>query len=105
LRTSPARCLACSLSLHDALPIFTGVGLNWTGTATVCSLLTPVFLMTLVFALLLSFPVAKRIQPKNDTATLIGALVLLVLCMFNLDRKSTRLNSSHVSISYAVFCL
>src|SRR5699024_11975754 len=25
--------------------------------------------------------------------------------MFNKDRKSTRLNSSHVSISYAVFCL
>src|SRR5207249_10996400 len=24
---------------------------------------------------------------------------------FNQDRKSTRLNSSHVSISYAVFCL
>src|SRR5699024_12711621 len=24
---------------------------------------------------------------------------------FHLDRKSTRLNSSHVSISYAVFCL
>src|SRR5699024_11299985 len=24
---------------------------------------------------------------------------------FTLDRKSTRLNSSHVSISYAVFCL
>src|SRR5699024_10771953 len=24
---------------------------------------------------------------------------------FELDRKSTRLNSSHVSISYAVFCL
>src|SRR5699024_11678033 len=24
---------------------------------------------------------------------------------FNADRKSTRLNSSHVSISYAVFCL
>src|SRR5699024_10377758 len=23
---------------------------------------------------------------------------------YNLDRKSTRLNSSHVSISYAVFC-
>src|SRR5699024_5273798 len=26
-------------------------------------------------------------------------------CIGNLDRKSTRLNSSHVSISYAVFCL
>src|SRR5438067_5892248 len=26
-------------------------------------------------------------------------------CARNSDRKSTRLNSSHVSISYAVFCL
>src|SRR5699024_12378219 len=26
-------------------------------------------------------------------------------CYWALDRKSTRLNSSHVSISYAVFCL
>src|SRR5258707_3026628 len=25
--------------------------------------------------------------------------------LFNLDRKSTRLNSSHANISYAVFCL
>src|SRR5699024_11495071 len=32
-----------------------------------------------------------------------GFIVLLLL--FVLDRKSTRLNSSHVSISYAVFCL
>src|SRR5690625_4168210 len=30
--------------------------------------------------------------------------ILLTLC-FGLDRKSTRLNSSHVAISYAVFCL
>src|SRR5699024_11938573 len=28
-----------------------------------------------------------------------------LLCDYYLDRKSTRLNSSHVSISYAVFCL
>src|SRR5207245_10676738 len=26
-------------------------------------------------------------------------------CLWHLDRKSTRLNSSHGSISYAVFCL
>src|SRR5699024_11826375 len=26
-------------------------------------------------------------------------------CKYGADRKSTRLNSSHVSISYAVFCL
>src|SRR5690606_42019952 len=37
--------------------------------------------------------------------------VVLALALFagigllNLDRKSTRLNSSHVKISYAVFCL
>src|SRR5690606_41217511 len=30
---------------------------------------------------------------------------IVVLCLFLLDRKSTRLNSSHVKISYAVFCL
>src|SRR5207249_8791869 len=35
------------------------------------------------------------------------ALVLALQIVFMLveDRKSTRLNSSHVSISYAVFCL
>src|SRR5207249_11607503 len=32
-------------------------------------------------------------------------LQLPVLVLSQLDRKSTRLNSSHVSISYAVFCL
>src|SRR3989442_8115022 len=31
--------------------------------------------------------------------------VLDELAVGNLDRKSTRLNSSHVRISYAVFCL
>src|SRR5699024_12834688 len=30
---------------------------------------------------------------------------ILTVYYFHLDRKSTRLNSSHVSISYAVFCL
>src|SRR5437879_7539169 len=33
------------------------------------------------------------------------APVLLVLGVHDLDRKSTRLNSSHRCISYAVFCL
>src|SRR5699024_12287642 len=31
--------------------------------------------------------------------------ILAAKCDGRLDRKSTRLNSSHVSISYAVFCL
>src|SRR5690554_7416103 len=36
-----------------------------------------------------------------------GALMILFIYPFGrrLDRKSTRLNSSHVRISYAVFCL
>src|SRR3712207_7881234 len=38
-----------------------------------------------------------RAQTRETPATVIGTLVL--------DRKSTRLNSSHANISYAVFCL
>src|SRR5439155_16465157 len=34
-----------------------------------------------------------------------GAKRVLYLCNRCRDRKSTRLNSSHVAISYAVFCL
>src|SRR3989442_12053100 len=30
---------------------------------------------------------------------------IIAFCRQSLDRKSTRLNSSHVRISYAVFCL
>src|SRR5258707_3780607 len=33
------------------------------------------------------------------------ALVHVVLVLAHADRKSTRLNSSHANISYAVFCL
>src|SRR5690625_5650736 len=34
-----------------------------------------------------------------------GASRMVTLALPSLDRKSTRLNSSHVAISYAVFCL
>src|SRR6266702_7482836 len=34
-----------------------------------------------------------------------GSWVLIVVLLVPVDRKSTRLNSSHVAISYAVFCL
>src|SRR5690625_5420031 len=33
------------------------------------------------------------------------SVVLVAIALLPLDRKSTRLNSSHVAISYAVFCL
>src|SRR5690625_5371129 len=42
----------------------------------------------------------------NDQLILAVPLALLTLLMaYWTDRKSTRLNSSHVAISYAVFCL
>src|SRR5438477_3997104 len=40
-------------------------------------------------------------QPERPFEGAIGPLIAMHL----LDRKSTRLNSSHMSISYAVFCL
>src|SRR5438876_2184187 len=46
-----------------------------------------------------------RITPVAQEGQDTGAGPLLVLHSFGEDRKSTRLNSSHPSISYAVFCL
>src|SRR3712207_7686391 len=36
---------------------------------------------------------------------MLTTLVLLIAALRFVDRKSTRLNSSHANISYAVFCL
>src|SRR5204863_9321357 len=44
---------------------------------------------------------AKRLV----TTTWRSPSVFSVILLIGLDRKSTRLNSSHVEISYAVFCL
>src|SRR5258708_21998271 len=54
----------------------------------------------------LSRPVHQT-QNRETLASspLLGLLQLLELLKLLLDRKSTRLNSSHQIISYAVFCL
>src|SRR5256885_17247774 len=41
----------------------------------------------------------------NTAVSRFGSLNVLVNCAGIGDRKSTRLNSSHLVISYAVFCL
>src|SRR5688500_8801111 len=48
----------------------------------------------------------QRLQPgRNVGVVLVGAPILRVLALrYAVDRKSTRLNSSHLVISYAVFC-
>src|SRR2546426_3392352 len=46
-----------------------------------------------------AYVIPRQHQDTVGLATLLGILVL------TRDRKSTRLNSSHLVISYAVFCL
>src|SRR3712207_9331806 len=67
-----------TLSLHDALPIFTALLARRGGTASRIDLLREVWGHS-----------AAVVTRTVDTQ----------------DRKSTRLNSSHANISYAVFCL
>src|SRR2546430_13443008 len=43
--------------------------------------------------------------PPGQTGNIVIRLPLPPGCLPTLDRKSTRLNSSHSQISYAVFCL
>src|SRR3712207_8095468 len=43
--------------------------------------------------------------PHNPTGKVFTRAELGILAALAIDRKSTRLNSSHANISYAVFCL
>src|SRR5438876_3723751 len=49
--------------------------------------------------------VVQRVGPAADRPEGVGGSRLLPTPSGRSDRKSTRLNSSHPSISYAVFCL
>src|SRR5690625_6397053 len=56
------------------------------------------------FGLLFSVTDWQLWQPLDESISLIAGAAIPAMLMA-LDRKSTRLNSSHVAISYAVFCL
>src|SRR2546430_5240383 len=75
-----------TLSLHDALPI----------SAHLCQLLHQVRLRV---------QAARGVDDHDVAAVTCGALDRVVRNRGGVDRKSTRLNSSHSQISYAVFCL
>src|SRR3712207_8375317 len=49
-----------------------------------------------------AIPIADPGQQADTKETYLGVPILLC---DEIDRKSTRLNSSHANISYAVFCL
>src|SRR5438477_4941385 len=51
-----------------------------------------------------ALPISGNLQADTGRIVLI-VVTLTAGCTLLIDRKSTRLNSSHMSISYAVFCL
>src|SRR5690625_5758427 len=53
--------------------------------------------------LMLDMKLSRTYQSKSVTSSQDNAITATARA--NRDRKSTRLNSSHVAISYAVFCL
>src|SRR5690625_6552786 len=59
-----------------------------------------IFLATFIIFLHLSW---ENLKYKQQAIVILITTFIVTTLM--LDRKSTRLNSSHVAISYAVFCL
>src|SRR5690606_41528284 len=100
LLTAPCTRLSCTLSLHDALPIYFQAefltGWRLTATYQIRHLAPNGMGHRIGFA-----DMFKSIWELNGDTCTIGGMIPRK----TIDRKSTRLNSSHVKISYAVFCL
>src|SRR5690606_41524117 len=103
LRCSSAPSVCYTLSLHDALPICQAHDALHVGDKTHVE--HPV-----------RFIQHQELDAVEPHVTAVGEIEQAARCRhqdvddgalqhFLLDRKSTRLNSSHVKISYAVFCL
>src|SRR5688572_31670776 len=89
LFTDPATTEIYTLSLHDALPIlFPADGITKGELASYYESIAPVMLPHLIRRPITMERFHRGIEAPGF-----------------LDRKSTRLNSSHSQISYAVFCL
>src|SRR5436190_14408227 len=89
-RTAPAETY--TLSLHDALPIYAFGNLATTPSSVRIGIAGPTTVTMVVAA-------------SGGLATIGGLLLQAGIYAISVDRKSTRLNSSHTVISYAVFCL
>src|SRR5207249_5736391 len=86
-----------TLSLHDALPI--SMNSQWSVKPTPkATIARSASTTSKIISFLLSSERERR-SPNSGCGIAAGDEVT------RRDRKSTRLNSSHVSISYAVFCL
>src|SRR5256885_5194103 len=80
-----------TLSLHDALPIFAARQKIVHGA------------VSMVDMALKELAEKHVVQLDDERRAAMVSNLMVVLC--GEDRKSTRLNSSHLVISYAVFCL
>src|SRR3989442_9643898 len=69
--------------------------------------LVSLFQLAVTVGILASYVIDVMLAPTQAWRTMLGVAVIpgAALVFGMLDRKSTRLNSSHVRISYAVFCL
>src|SRR5207244_12490311 len=93
-----------TLSLHDALPIFIEApsAFQVGGKAFVQDFIEPSRFHKLSLA---SLAPSSRGASRSPCAVLpLRSLRPFPSCVPSRDRKSTRLNSSHQIISYAVFC-
>src|SRR5690606_41995655 len=94
-----------TLSLHDALPISIAEG----GSADVGRAIRIAEEVlphgSKVIAALRSGLAVHHAQLPRAFLREVDRLISLSIVRVVVDRKSTRLNSSHVKISYAVFCL
>src|SRR5437762_10644830 len=93
---STSTTLIYTLSLHDALPIsFTNV----LAVSTMSSMMTQLrpFTSPITFITSDTFGCGRRLSMIARSDSRRNCVII--------DRKSTRLNSSHRCISYAVFCL
>src|SRR5439155_26680444 len=101
--TSPTKIY--TLSLHDALPISYGIAdglLNTEFNGGVQASAWKTREGKLLFAGIRGI---VEVNPNELHENLLPPPVIIEGVSMNGDRKSTRLNSSHVAISYAVFCL
>src|SRR5690606_41819685 len=101
----PATPATYTLSLHDALPILQirkpGQEIvNHPGTALVCRWVERQHDTTPLVRVRAAQPRRHKLELRTgEFRGLVKAVEVT-----RADRKSTRLNSSHVKISYAVFC-
>src|SRR5690606_41633165 len=101
----PANPKSYTLSLHDALPIsfdqFVYLIMSELGYVAFCCF------KRLLFVFIAEVSDCSKVAMVNEAQTIVVKNLFALPCNVVervLDRKSTRLNSSHVKISYAVFC-